>query len=642
MCGICGIVNFNGKPVDDRLLKEMNDMLYHRGPDEEGYYIKSQVASCKSQVAVGMGMRRLSIIDLEGGSQPIYNEDKSIAIVENGEIYNFLKLRENLEKKHRFYTKTDTEVVVHLYEDYGVDCLKYLRGMYAFAIWDEKKKRLFLARDRIGKKPLYYTWINGNFYFSSEIKSFLEIPNLKRDINLKAIHYYLNYQYIPSPMTIWKGVYRLEPASYLILNKEGRMKIERYWSIDFRKKAKLSFEESKRRIRELLKEATKLRLIADVPLGAFLSGGHDSSIVVGLMSELSNAPVKTFSIGFKEEEFSELEYARMIAKRFNTEHHEFIVEPKYNDILPKIVWHYDQPYADCSALPSYYVSKMTRKHVKVALNGDGGDENFAGYLRYKALKISRIVSPIFKLFPEKIVNFILKKIPMNESVNANKFPRYLHRFVEPLREKPSIRDVIWHSYFTNVQKDFVYSDNMKSIFKDDNSYSYLENIFETAPADTIIDRALYADIMAYLPEDLLVKMDIATMANSLESRSPFLDNYFMEFVATLPSNWKMKGLKSKHILKEAFKDYFPEEILNRKKQGFSIPLGKWFRGEWKEFLKEVVLSEKAIKRGYFNEKNLKIFIDDHIEGRSDYGYCLWALLMLELWHRVFIDKDIKI
>ncbi|RLD16153.1 MAG: asparagine synthase (glutamine-hydrolyzing), partial [Caldiserica bacterium] len=546
------------------------------------------------------------------------------------------------EKRHRFYTKTDTEVVVHLYEECGIDCLKYLRGMFAFAIWDENKKQLFLARDRVGKKPLYYTWLNGNFYFSSEIKSFLVLPDFKKEINLKAIHYYLTYQYIPSPMTIWKGVYRLEPASYLILNKEGKIKIERYWNIDFRKKTDLSFEESKQRIRELLKEATKLRLIADVPLGAFLSGGHDSSIIVGLMSELSNKPVKTFSIGFKEEEFSELKYARIIAKRFHTDHHEFIVEPKYVNILSKIVWFYDQPYADSSALPSYYVAKMTRKYVKVALNGDGGDENFAGYLRYKALKISQFVSPVFKIIPEKFIEFFMKKIPMNESIYAKKSPRYVHRFIEPLKEKPARRNIVWHAYFTNKLKNYVYSGKMKSIFKGDDAYFYLENLFNHVPAIDLIDKALYTDILAYLPEDLLIKMDIATMANSLEARSPFLDQYLIEFTSTLPSKWKLKGITSKFILKETFKDYFPEEILHRRKQGFSIPLGKWFRGEWKGFLKEIILSEKALKRGYFDGNRLRQFVYDHIEGRADYGYCLWALLMLELWHRVFIDNEIVI
>ncbi len=646
MCGICGIINYNGKLIDEGLLKKMNDLLRHRGPDDEGYYVNVKkiplhppfIKGDKRGINVGLGMRRLSIIDLETGHQPVHNEDKSIWIVFNGEIYNFLELKKNLQKKHKFYTKTDTEVILHLYEDFGVDCVRYLRGMFAFAIWDDNKKQLFIARDRIGQKPLYYTWINGNFYFASEIKSFLSVPEFKKDINLKAIHYYLTYQYIPSPMTIWRNVFRLEPANYMVVDKGAKIRKERYWNIDFTKKTNLSFEEAKTKLKDLLKESTKLRMIADVPLGVFLSGGHDSSIITGLMSELTTEPVKTFSIGFKEDEFSELKYARIIAKRFNTRHHEFIVEPDYIDVLEDVVWYYDQPYADSSALPSYYVAKMTSEHVKVALNGDAGDENFAGYLRYKALKVSQFTALPLKLIPQNLIEYLMQKIPMNESVDVKKNLRYLHRFLEPLKEPPSRRHLIWHAYFTNKLKNFIYSEKMKNEMREDDVYLYLENLFDGAPAATTLDRALYTDISAYLPENLMVKMDVACMANSLEARSPFLDHNLIEFTSTLPDNWKLKGFRSKHILKETFKDYLPEEIISRGKQGFGVPLGKWFRGELKNYLKEVVLSSKAIKRGYFNSANLKLLIDEHIEGRADYGYCLWALLMLELWHRVFIDR----
>lgn len=632
MCGICGVINLNNQKIDVQVLKRMNNVLAHRGPDDEGYHTSNNV---------GLAMRRLSIIDLETGNQPIYNEDKSISVTCNGEIYNFLELRKDLEKKHKFNTKSDTEVILHLYEEYGTDCLKHLRGMYAISLWDEKNKILLLARDRIGKKPLYYTRINSSFYYSSEIKSFLEIPGFKKDINLKAIHYYLTYQYIPGPMTIWNGVYRLDPASYLVLKPNGEEKIAKYWNIDLRKKTSLSFEESKNELRRILTEATKLRLISDVPLGAFLSGGIDSSIVVGLMSRLSNKPVKTFSIGFEEKEFSELEYAREVAKRFKTEHNELIVKPNYIDILPKIVWHYDQPYADCSALPSYYVAMMTRKHVKVALNGDGGDENFAGYLRYKALKISNIISLPFKIIPDGIIRLFLNKINMNESVDAKRFTRYLHRFIRPLKHPPHRRNLIWHAFFTNELKSFVYSDDMNSRFKDDDSYSHLEDLFLSSPAKTIIDKTLYSDLTSYLPDDLLIKMDIASMANSLEARSPFLDQKFIEFTSTLPSEWKLKHLKSKYILKETFRDILPESIMKRGKQGFSIPVGKWFKKDLKDYFRDIVLSQKAMNRGYFNRKNINKLFNDHVEGRADYGYCLWALLMLELWHKVFIDSDFK-
>jgi len=630
MCGICGIIDFNGKPVSEELLKKMTDELYHRGPDEDGYCISAQKQA-------GLGMRRLSIIDLAGGSQPIYNEDKTLAVVFNGEIYNFAELRERLSSRHRFYTNTDTETIVHLYEDYGLDCVNYISGMFAFALWDGKKSQLLLARDRLGKKPLCYTWQDGNFYFASELKSFLTVPGFKKEINRKAIHYYLTYQYIPAPMTVWRGVFRLPPASCLVLNKTGKTEIKKYWTLDMRNKTDLTYSESKERLRELLNEATKARMVADVPLGAFLSGGIDSSIIVGLMSELSARPVKTFAIGFEEKEFSELKYARVVAKHFKTEHKEFIVKPDYVDILPKIVRNYDQPYADSSALPSFFVSKMTGKYVKVALNGDGGDENFAGYLRYRAMKISQLAALPFGIIPRGFIKYLSGRI---SAANNSKFFRRAGRFAEALKNSPQRRNLIWHAYFTNERKDFIYSEEMKREFVSDDACSYLENKFLSAKAKDVIDRTLYTDLTAYLPECLLVKMDIATMSNSLEARSPFLDYRFVEFTASLPSAWKLKGLRSKHILKEAFRDFLPPEILNRGKQGFGIPLNEWFRGELKNYLRDVVLSPAALKRGYFNPDNLRSFIDDHIEGRANHGYRLWALLMLELWHRVFIDGDI--
>ncbi len=636
MCGICGIISLNKEPVNERLVEEMNSTLYHRGPDDEGFYFKNSGRA----INVGLGMRRLSIIDLDSGNQPIYNEDKSIVTVFNGEIYNFRELKENLIKKgHKFYTESDTEVIVHLWEEYGKDCVKHLNGMFAFTIWDDKKKELFLTRDRIGQKPLYYTQIGQQFYFSSEIKTFLKIPEFEKKINKKAIHYYLTYQYIPTPMTIWKGVKALEPANFMTVRDSGIENIQRYWDIDYRNKTDLSFKQSKEKIRSLLKDATRKRMISDVPLGAFLSGGLDSSIIVGLMSEISDKPVKTFSIGFEEEEFSELEYAKIIADKFNTEHHEFVVDTDFKDLIPDIAENYSQPYADCSALPSYIVAKKTKQHVKVALNGDAGDENYAGYLRYRALKISQYISWAYKFMPKKLEKFMLKLIPINKAINPKSMFSYLCRFVKPLREKPALRNLNWHAYFTNDLKDFIYSEDMKGELAGENPYNFLKDLFNNAPAENILDRAMYADIMAYLPDNLMVKMDIATMANSLETRSPFLDHRLVEFNTTLPPEWKLKGFsKSKHILKETFKDYFPPKIMKRRKQGFSIPLGKWFRGDWQNYLKDVILSKKALSRGYFKEESIRKLVNDHVEGRVDHGYCLWALLMLEMWHKRFVDK----
>jgi len=635
MCGITGIINFKGEPVSREILESMNSNLIHRGPDADGYYFSDGDGSLKA----GLGMRRLSIIDLDTGNQPIYSEDRNTVTVFNGEIYNFRELKEELEAKgHKFYTKTDTEVIVHLWEEYGPDLVGKLNGMFAIALWDARKGELFLVRDRVGQKPLYYMQIKNSFYFSSEIKTFLEIPEFKKEVNRKAIHYYLTYQYIPAPMTIWKGVKALKAANFMRVGSRGIKEVKRYWDISYKNKTELTFAQSKEKIRELLKDATAKRMIADVPLGAFLSGGHDSSIIVGLMSEISPRPVKTFSIGFEEEEFSELKYAKIIADRFNTEHHEFVVKPDFKSLIPDIVRNYSQPYADCSALPSYYIAKMTREHVKVALNGDAGDENYAGYLRYRALKLAKYLSPAYKLIPGKLEELLFKIIPMNESVDSKSLIRYFHRFAGPLKEEQAVRNIVWHAYFTNEQKSSIYSEEMKEEFKGLDSYRLLRDLFNNAPADTDLDRAMYADIMAYLPDDLMVKMDIASMANSLETRSPFLDYRLIEFNAALPDSWKLKGFnKSKYILKEAFKDYFPPEIMKRRKQGFSIPLGRWFRGDWQGYLKDVILSASAAGRGYFKPDAVRQLVDEHTGGRADHGYRLWALLMLELWHRRFVD-----
>jgi asparagine synthase (glutamine-hydrolysing) len=637
MCGIVGVYNFgNKKEISIELLKKMCDIIIHRGPDEEGYFVN------EIHKHIGLGIRRLSIIDLETGSQPIHNEDRSLWVVCNGEIYNFLELRDILAKKgHKFYTKTDIETILHSYEDLNVECLHSFRGMFAFALWDENKQRLFLARDRLGKKPLYYTIHDGRLIFSSEIKAILQCLNFTPEINLEAIHHFLTYQYIPQPITIYKNIFKLPPASFMLCDKNGNIKIEKYWDLDFSRKQALTFEDAKQKIKELLLEATKLRLISDVPLGAFLSGGHDSSIVVGLMSTLSPKPVKTFSIGFPEQGYSELKYARVVAKHFQTEHHEFIVKPNFIELLPKIIWHYDQPFADSSALPTYYVSKVAREHVKVALNGDGGDENFAGYLRYVAFKGSLYFSPPFQIIGKTLTLQLASLIPHIETAKARNIFRYMYRLFYALHERPERRIILWHCFFDNEAKYRIYSDMMREKLCNNDSFNYMANAFLNAPAKDLLDRTFYADITTYLPECLLVKMDIASSANSLETRSPFLDHRLMEFTATLPSSWKLHGFTTKYILKETFKNFLPKEILRRGKQGFGIPVGKWFREDWKDYWSEIVLSDRAIKRGYFRKEALQELLNEHIKGYRDHGYRLWGLLILELWHRVYIDKDYK-
>jgi len=631
MCGIAGIFSYGktGGRVEQASLKAMCDAIVHRGPDDEGYFVGEKA---------GLGMRRLSIIDLSTGHQPMHNEDKSLWIVFNGEIYNFQELYAELERKHKFYTKSDTEVIVHLYEEYGEKCVDHLRGMFAFAIWDEKKQVMFAAKDRLGKKPFYYAQRDGEFVFASEIKAILRYIKTTPEINYEAIDLFLTYQYIPSPKTIFKGIHSLPPAHTISCGKDGKINLSRYWEIDYRKKTELSFEEACAETRSLLEEATRLRMISDVPLGAFLSGGHDSSIIVGLMSGLSSRPVKTFCIGFEEDEFSELGFARIVADHFKTDHREFILKANFIELLPKIVWHYGQPFADSSALPSYLVSRETRKHVTVALNGDGGDEAFGGYLRYKAMKGSMYFSFPFRLLGEKGTKLISRIVPHTETTRGKNMFRYVSRLISGLSETPARRNVDWFCFFTNDAKQNLYSDKMKSEIKSD-AYCYLQNIFETAKADNIMDRTYYTDVNAYLPEDLLVKMDIASMANSLEARSPFLDQKVMEFSASLPSSWKLRGFNTKYILKKTFKGFLPEKIINRGKMGFGIPVGKWFRTDWKDYFRATVLSEKACSRGYFKKAALERIYEEHVSGKRDHGYRMWALLMLELWHKAYIDGD---
>ena len=630
MCGICGRINFNNQPIEKETIRRMCEVIRHRGPDSEGVYPdKLQIPNCKFQI--GLGIRRLAIIDLQTGDQPIHNEDKSIWLVFNGEIYNFQSLRTELEKQgHKFYTQTDTEVIVHLYEQYGTECLKYLRGMFAIALWDERHQQLFLARDRVGKKPLCYAHTSNYLIFASELKSIIENPEVKREIDHAAIDYYLTYQYIPAPLTIFKGIRKLPPASYLICDARGKIEIKRYWEIDYRTKLNLSEEEYCQRIMGLLEESTRLRLISDVPLGALLSGGIDSSAVVGLMARHSNRPVKTFSIGFEEEDYSELPYAKIVAQHFQTEHHEFIVKPDTIEILPKLVWHYNEPYADSSMLPTYYVARETRRYVTVALNGDGGDESFAGYQRYLAQKLARFATPLGGM-----ADFI----PKHLTARSGSFLRRLKRFLAAATRPPAQQYLHWMFGFEPALKNQLYAGAFQQEIVHINALSYLVNIYQSARTHESLDRVLATDVNSYLPEDLLVKMDIATMANSLEGRSPFLDHTVMEFAAQIPANLKLKGLTTKYILKKALKGFLPAPILRRGKMGFGLPISQWFRTKLSNYLPEILLSERSLRRGYFKPEAIRHMVGEHLAGQADHGYHLWTLLVLELWHRIFMDGE---
>jgi len=639
MCGICGIFNFGKQEnINEEILHKMSNVLEHRGPDDEGYFIGTSDSG--QPLGIGLGIKRLSIIDLETGHQPIHNEDGKIWIVYNGEIYNFPELRAETERRgHRYYTKSDTETIVHLYEDYGTDCVKYLRGMFAFGLWDGRREQLLLARDRLGQKPLVYTVHRGNLIFASEIKSILEYPDLKREVDMDALHYYLTYQFVPSPFTMFEGIKKLPPANILLCDRKGNIKLERYWELNYKNKLKLGEKEYSRKILDLLKESTKMRLISDVPLGAFLSGGLDSSTVVGVMSRLVDKPVKTFSVGFEEKSFTELKYARLVADYFHTEHFEFMVKPNVIEILPRLIWHYNEPFADPSAIPTYYIARETRKYVKVALNGDGGDENFAGYDRYKANKLSGYYTKLPKFIREVVIKGLIRNLP--ESTKRKDLIRRLKQFVQASSFSPEGRNVKWHSFFDDREKQDLYSKEMQDRFRDFDTFNYMADITKESDGEDFLDKILYTDLMTYLPENLLVKMDIATMANSLETRSPFLDHKLIEFTAQIPAHLKLKGFTSKYILKKALRNILPREILHRGKMGFGLPIGEWFRRELKGYVQGILLHKRCIDRGYFEKGTVQRLLDEHISGKVDHGYRLWILLNLELWHQMFIDGDLK-
>ena len=632
MCGIAGIFNCSpAKDADASLLKKMCGQLIHRGPDDDGIQVLGPA---------GLGFRRLSIIDLSGGHQPMSNEDGTVWTVFNGEIYNFQELRKELEEKgHRFKTSSDTETIVHGYEVWGERVVDHLRGMFALAVWDAREQRFFLARDRLGKKPLYYTWLNGSFYFASEIKALLEIPGLGREIDLSSIDLYLSYQYIPGPQTIFKGIYRLPPASILKCSSKGKIEVEKYWKPDFGQKQAIAPEEAKQEIRRLLTEATRLRMIADVPLGAFLSGGVDSSAVVGTMASLSARPVKTFSIGFKEESYSELPFARIIAERFKTDHHEFTVKPDMMAVLPKIIWHYDQPFADPSALPSFFVAQETRRHVTVALNGDGGDESFGGYQRYA-------FESLFLRWLQWVPGPLRKTLAwgsrtMPERWMGRRLYRRLKRGLEMTGQTVGDINFNLFCYFNQREKARLYDSRMAPFLAPPGAAAFLRKLYAESGAADPLDQILYADLLGYLPEDLLVKIDVATMAHSLEGRSPILDHKMVEFAISLPSNWKVRGRSTKWIFKESLRGFLPDEILDRPKMGFGIPLKEWFEGPRHALAKEILLDNHAAGRGYFKPEAVRTLLEEHRTGRRDHGYRLWALLILEVWHRIFIDKTLS-
>jgi asparagine synthase (glutamine-hydrolysing) len=627
MCGIAGFVNTHDAPPArerEAVLTRMLTVITHRGPDDEGTLVADGAA---------IGMRRLSIIDLAGGHQPISNEDGTLSIVFNGEIYNFKELHAELESRgHTFRTHSDTEAIVHAYEEYGAACVEHLRGMFAFAIWDAHARTLFLARDRVGKKPLYYALTaRDTLVFGSELKSLLEHPEVEREIDPRALDAYLTFGYVPDPLCILKGVNKLPPGHHLTF-AGGRVALKQYWDFQFeadgdaqRRRADDYLEE----LRALLDESVRIRMIADVPLGAFLSGGIDSSAVVGLMARNSDRPVKTFSIGFNEDSYDELKYARVAARHFNTEHHEFVVTPDIVQIVDELAWHFDEPFADPSALPTYMVSKLAREHVTVALSGDGGDELFAGYTRYL---VEQRRAP-FERVPRVVRRGLMR--PLSERLPHGAWGRnYLHNV--SLDAADRFLDSV--SVFTRLTRGALYTDAFRAqLVNEDGAGASFRALASRVRTGEPLDALLYLDSKTYLPGDILTKVDRMSMAVSLEARAPLLDHKLIEFVARIPAALKLKSGETKHIFKRAIADFVPAEILHRPKQGFGVPVQQWINEQLREQMRDTLTDSRARSRGYAEPRYVAQLLNEHERGRRDHAAPLWALFMLELWHRVFID-----
>lgn len=626
MCGIAGFIETDrNASIEEReiLLDKMCKIITHRGPDEQGTTVEGRAA---------LGMRRLSIIDLKGGQQPIYSQDGSKFIVFNGEIYNYRELKSELESLgYKFRTNSDTETIIHAYDEFGAGCLNKLRGMFAFAIWDTRDESLFIARDRVGKKPLFYSLLaNGNFVFGSELKSLLTHGEISKNIDYSALDAYLTFGYVPEEFCIFTGVDKLQPGHFLLF-KDGKVKTEQFWDFKYEEILEAKSEaELAEELRAKIKDAVKVRLVSEVPLGAFLSGGVDSSAVVGMMSQILDRPVKTFSIGFNEDTFSELKYARIAAKHFGTEHHEFVVTPDLVETIDELVWHFDEPFSDPSAMPTYMVAKMASEYVTVVLSGDGGDELFAGYTRYLIDKKRSGLGSLPKALRQGLMQPISEALPhgaRGKNFLYNTSLDSIDRYIDSV------------SQFGRLKKSSLYSEKFKEKLVGMRSG---EEVFRALASSVStgnpVDNLLYLDSKTYLPGDILTKVDRMSMATSLEARVPLLDQELVDFVTQkIPTSLKLKGDITKHIFKKSLEGLVPKEIIYREKQGFGVPIGEWINDQLKDQIRETLVEKKTLERGYFDPKYIKLLLDEHSKGRRDHSHPLWVLWMLELWHRRFID-----
>jgi asparagine synthase (glutamine-hydrolysing) len=626
---MCGIAGFAEGPLaaprtqneTTALARRMCDVIRHRGPDDEGIRIADGVA---------LGMRRLSIIDLAGGHQPIHNEDRSVWVVFNGEIYNFRTLRAELEAAgHRFYTASDTEVIVHAYEAWGVEAFRRFRGMFGIALWDTRARTLLLARDRVGIKPLYFAEAAGRLYFGSELKSLLCAPDVPRELDADALDHFLSFLYTPRDGSIFRGIRKLPPG-HLLTWRDGRASVAPYWRLPERETFSGTEADAVEALRTVLDDAVQSHLVSDVPLGAFLSGGVDSSLVVALMARSSGARVKTFSIGFDEPQFDELEHARRVAEHFATDHHEFVVRPDGVAILDELIAHFDEPFADASAIPMWYVSELARRHVTVVLSGDGGDELFGGYDRY--LPHPRVAA--FDRFAPSVARMVAATVAgtLPHGTRGKNFLRHVGR-----SDRGRYLDAV--RYFSADEKPTLLSPEVRAMLDPVDPEARMARRFDAWAGLPWASQMMRFDMETYLPEDILTKVDRMSMAHSIESRVPLLDNELIDFAATLPPAFKIRQGRGKHVLKEVAAGLLPPGLVDRTKQGFGVPLGLWFRGRLRELFADTLLSPRAQQRGYFDPRFVTRLVDEHLAGRRDHTLRLWQLVVFERWHQQYLDRS---
>jgi asparagine synthase (glutamine-hydrolysing) len=636
MCGITGWANLNSRtsPPEgaEELLHAMCERMVHRGPDSEGLMVASGVA---------LGMRRLAIIDLVTGEQPVYNEDRSVAVILNGEIYNYRELRDDLEKRgHSFRSASDTEVLPHLYEEYGTEMLQHLNGMFAFALWDAKRRRLLLARDRFGEKPLYWGVFDNTLLFASEPKVLLAYPAVRPSVNLQALRQYLSFDYVPAPLSIYEGVNKL-PAAHSLTLEDGRIEVERYWRLSYKKHEPVpSEQEAAEHLRELLADSVRMRLVSDVPLGVLLSGGIDSSMVTALAVRASSETVKTFSISFAEGSFDESTYARAVAKFLGTDHHE---ERFSADLAAGLVseigsW-MDEPLSDPSLLPTYLLSRFTRKHVTVALGGDGGDELFAGYPMYLGHRLAELYAKVPRVLRRGLVEPVVGMLPV-KTKNLS-FDYRARRFVSGADREPVARHHTWFGSFTPDEQRELLTNEVQQA-SDGDVYRDARAMCQDCDASDLIERMQCLDTQLYLAEDILTKVDRASMAVSLEVRAPFLDPRVAEYAASLPPKYKLRGRKSKYILKQAASGLLPPFVARRRKKGFGVPFAEWLKGKLRPLARDLLSPERVRRAGVFNPEYVARLQDEHERGVANHRKLLWTLLSFELWHESFVETPRRI